>query len=263
VTVNKLSVFETMREMLRLSTKHFRLLVVIGTVQATPSLASGIVVYLGATLGMKYLAFLALPILIITLILQAVCRAAVLGVLSAPAPELALTSMRTAIRTRTWTLVRVSILLALIAIPIELLSVCFAAMFAGFKLPGIFAFISIMLGVLFLIFLKYALADPLVVTKGTNATESLKASWQMTCGHFGYVMLCYLLLGGVLAVIQHLTPKLTSYVTAELILAAIYTLASAVLSTTWIVLAWVMYKRIIEADALPGDAPPTPAPEVA
>jgi hypothetical protein len=37
---SKLSVFETMQEMLRLSAKHFRLLLVVGAAQSVPGIAS-------------------------------------------------------------------------------------------------------------------------------------------------------------------------------------------------------------------------------
>jgi len=245
-----LSVFETMGEMLRLSAKHFRLLLVVGIVQAVPDIASSILSLLAVAWNMKYLPFwFVLPLLVITFILQAVCRAAVIGVLAEPAPELALTALRTAIRTRTWTLVRVSILLILIAIPVEIVFGMFATMFIGIKSPGVVAVFSIAFGVLFIIFLKYALADPLVVTRGIRARESLQISWRMTRGHFGYVLLCYLLLGGVLAVMGFASDKLSHAVTTPYLVSVVASLINTLLATTWIVLAWVMYTRIMEAEA--------------
>ena len=256
---SKLSVFETMQEMLRLSAKHLQLLVVVGLIQAAPSMLTALLTLLSDKMGSKFFPlFFVIPLVIITFIIDAACRAAVLGVLAEPAPELKLTAMRTAIRTRTWTLVRVSILLMLIAIPIEMVCGLIALPFMSAKMPGVAAVFTLFFGVIFLVLLKYALADPIVVTQGARARESLGRSWGMTRGHFGYVMLCYFLLGGVLAVIQFGAGKLHEDVALQIVL----TLFSALLNTTWIVLAWVMYQRIVEADAQPGDAPPTPTPEV-
>jgi membrane-anchored glycerophosphoryl diester phosphodiesterase (GDPDase) len=124
-------------------------------------------------------------------------------------------------------------------------------MFMGHGIPTAVTVLSLMVGVLFLVFLKYALADPLVVTKNSRARESLRISWHMTRGHFGYVLLCYLLLGGVLVVVGYFTPEFGAQGTFGMLADVVLQYFNGVLGTIWIVLAWVMYVRIKAADEEP------------
>ena len=261
---SKLSVFETMQEMLRLSAKHFRLLLVVGAAPSVPGIASQVSSQVMSQLGFAALgSLLAFVLYIFWMVVDAACRAATLGVLSEPAPELVTTSMRTAVRTRSWTLFRISILLALIAIPFGIVIGLGASLLKfGTSLVGTCG--SVILGLLFLIFMKYALADPLAVVKKIGARESLKVSWHMTRGHFGYVLGCYLLLGIPIVVGDCLLPNLGFTDVGSAVGAVLIQYVTSVLTTPWIVLSWVMYLHVTAADAQPEElAPPTSAPEVA
>ena len=248
--MKNLFIFDTLKETLQLSAKHFRLLLCVGVALAAPVTVQAFAADFARTAGATLLpSFLALPIAIIQMLFDAVCRAAILGVLAEPAPELAGTAMRAAIRTRTWTLFRVGILLTLMVIPVGLIVGFFGVALNHLGTSVVTTTISIVFGLVFLLFMKYALADPLVVVKGMGARDSLKSSWRMTRGHFGYVLGCYLLLGVAIVVIQTFLPFLPYDTAYDIIAAILINIASAVAGSVWTVLAWVMYVRIVLADA--------------
>lgn len=145
--------------------------------------------------------------------------------------------------THTGTLFRVTLLLGLYSIPILLVIGVIARIF------GHSQFIGLVGMALFLIFLKYALADPLVVVENWSAVEALRRSWKMTKGHFGYVAGCYLIMGGaewlVTWGLSSPVPEAGSgfnwgWIVTRLVLSLV--------ETTWVILSWCMYLRIKEAD---------------
>jgi hypothetical protein len=97
---------------------------------------------------------------------------------------------------------------------------------------------------LFVIFLKYALANPLVVAENLKAWPALSASWRMTKNRFGYVFGCYLIFGVIDGLIRDRVENLSSpyWMRPEI------GLLLRLLGTYWFVLPWVMYLRIKAAD---------------
>ncbi len=60
------------------------------------------------------------------------------------------------------------------------------------RLLGHVGVVVIFMQISFLLFAKYALADPLIVYEKMGARAALRRSWEMTRGNYGYVGACYL-----------------------------------------------------------------------
>jgi hypothetical protein len=261
-----LSVFATMGDVLRLAWKHPR--IVLGTSMAVslPTIVSGLADTRLTGMFPSFVLFaIQPPLLVIIYLIDAAQRAAIIGLLAEPEPALAWAAMRQALRTRTLTLIRVTILLMLIAIPFGIVVGIIAASVLAFQKPFVATLFSIVLGVLFLVFLKYSLADPLVVARNTGAFESLRISWHMTKGHFGYVACCYLLLGGCMVVIEKFLTPPDYDGPVHALLADACCFIYAVIGTLWVILAWCMYLRIGNVDramlAAKETSVPGPMPE--
>ena len=199
-----------------------------------------------------------LLMVLIDIAIAAMVAAVILGVLKAPSPAGWLT-IKVSIRSYTWRLIILSILLAIIACLVTI-PFSFIIAFYGFSAtehgPGIVAhnyfidFMIMLMAILYLLFVKYALADPLIVIEGMGPLAALKRSWQMTRGRFGYVLGCYVFLGTAEYFIGALlrnyeSPHRFTWVKA------IELLITSVLTCYWILLAWCMYWRIKQADAPP------------
>jgi len=176
------------------------------------------------------------------LLLDAVTVAAILGLLRKDSLEkTAWAAAGSSITNYTWTLFRLLILIGLIFIPFALLIGLAVSILGANKFILIFA-----IG-FYLVLIKYALADPLVVVENLGAWDALKRSWEMTKGHFRYVMGCYLFLGlGAWLIIWLIS---LPFPDADNEMSLPVEFASHLIDSLWIVLSWSMYVRIKEAEA--------------
>jgi hypothetical protein len=198
-----------------------------------------------------------------SLVLDAAKAAAVLGLLRrGPQENMEYEAIWKSVKTYTWTLVRLSILIGLIAM---LLAIPFALVM---RIVGPSKFIILFLTTFYFFLVKYALADPLVVMENMNAVNALKRSWEMTKGHFWYVLGCYLFLwlGGWLITWAILLPVDAPDSSMGWAWLPVH-LGARFIDSSWLILSWCMYLRIKEAeaqlsvDAFPNQsAAPEPAP---
>jgi hypothetical protein len=122
--------------------------------------------------------------------------------------------------------------------------------------------VNFALAFVYLVLIKYALAFPLVVDEQLNARQALKRSWQMTRGHFWYVLLCYLVMASVHIAVNQLfaSPWLDAHIPFSFSFFVKHAVG-AFFDSLWIVLGWQMYLDIKNADAPPATAPvDVPAP---
>ncbi|MCE0496860.1 MAG: glycerophosphoryl diester phosphodiesterase membrane domain-containing protein [Methylacidiphilales bacterium] len=146
-------------------------------------------------------------------------------------------------RTYTWTLFRLTLLLGLIACLVAIPFIFINTTIKPSNTSRVF-FIAF-----FLLLLKYALADPLVVVENMGARQALKRSWEMTKGHFVYVLGCYLFLWGGTWLIDWPLGKLD--VDRLTGVDFIFQLIRSLIDTLWVVMSWCMYLRIKAADQPP------------
>jgi hypothetical protein len=192
--------------------------------------------------------------MIAMIISDAFSSAGILGVLKAQSSGLSpWSSIKDCVRKYIWTLLRVVTILTLIGGIFVVVSQFIFINFIYLFSPKGFSFVAALSGVLFLIFLKYALADPLVVLEERGAWDALARSWRMTQGHFWYVLGCYLFLWLGFWLVDWPFHKLDHRIHA---ISFPIQLFGAWLESLWIVLAWVMYFRIKAADQ-PLDEPAT------
>ena len=188
-------------------------------------------------------------------VVASLAAAAILGVLKSNTPGVSTwTALNESVRRCTWRLIIISMLLALISIaiilPFELVLLAFAD-FRTHQFSYVLDFITVLVAIIYLVFIKYALAYPLVVVEGLGPLAALGRSWQMTRGRFWYVLGCYVFVGTA----EYFLTQLPQFEPANCFtwLNAVENLISGLFACYWIVLAWVMYTRIIEADAEPGE----------
>jgi hypothetical protein len=200
--------------------------------------------------------------IVVQIVVEAAATASILGLLKSPASGTAAwATIGASVRRYTWPLIILAILLSIIAclvmIPASLLAVFLAGNGhppgASSYMLGLFSMFG---AILFLVFAKYALADPLVVVENLNPLRALARSWRMTRGHFWYVLGCYIFVGTAEYFLNQLAahfelPQQFTWIDA------IDCFTSSLFTCYWILLAWVMYLRIQAADS-PGP-PPVPA----
>ena len=190
--------------------------------------------------------------LVVGFILTAVATAAILGVLSRPATEPnPWPAMRRSIAKNIWTLCRLYLLLTVIAmIPGLIMGMILATLKATAASPVVMLFF-----VIYLIMIKYALADPLVVKEGMGARAALKRSWQMTRGAFWYVLGCYLCLVAIEQLLHWLFAS-THFTSEPAGLSGfLFDIADEVTSPLWIIVSWVMYNQIKAKEPEPAEMP--------
>lgn len=141
--------------------------------------------------------------------------------------------------------VRVLLVLIAILFVVIIAAVSFAlSSFVGGESLTYFALFEM---AIFFLFAKYALADPLVIVEKMNAQNALRKSWEMTRGHFWYVVGCYLFLGLGLWAGHYLLWRANLENTwdgAPVLFHFGFNLTDHV----WVLLAWCMYLRIKTAD---------------
>jgi hypothetical protein len=112
------------------------------------------------------------------------------------------------------------------------------------------AFKLIYLLIFSVIVAKSVLASPLIVIKEVRARAALKQSWQMTGGYFWYVFGCNLVLFGIYYFIEWLF-KLAGISASVLgIPGSIAGLLEQFVGPPWVILSWVIYSQIKEAEGI-------------
>jgi hypothetical protein len=207
--------------------------------------------------------------IVVEIMIEAVVTASILGVLTiSPSAAGVWDAIKGSTRRFAWRLAILMILLCLIAvvvvtIPLTLIIaiITVAAPHGSATHPEGNYFVEFtvaLMAILYLIFVKYALANPLVVVEDMNPLPALRRSWQMTRGHFGYVLGCYVIVGTAEYFISYffdLSGATNSFTWAE----ATNHLFVSIMNCYWILLAWCMFWRIRDAEnaaAAPTLSPP-------
>ena len=253
-----LSVFSTLKETFVLWSKHFRFLVIVTLIVGTISgfLTSGYFLSDDPKVLNPLLRALLLFIgQLVGLVFSAMSVTAILGFLSGlSVGRQGLASASESIKANTWTLFRLFILLGLIAVPFMLV---FALM--G-PLLGFGSVLIVIMVSLELVFLKYALAYPLVVVEKLRARSALRRSWGMTKGYFWYVAGCYIFLGaGEWVVDWAMSLPLGNTNSSPGWIGIVVGFASNLIDTLWTVQSWVMYLRLKEVEVARVAATVSPA----
>jgi hypothetical protein len=261
-----LAIFVTFSEAIRHATRHLGLIITLAIVDLIPFALTPVVH--GATAhpspgSLKTFAVLTteLTVSVVILILIGAKSAAIIGVLKEPASPWR--SALSCIRLNTWTLVRVKILLGLVAglflLPVYAISKTMGTLDVTHSQSHKFAFGF--MAIIYFIFAKYALTDPLVVLEKSKAAVAFEKSWEMTRGRFLYVLGCILALTAlnifVNSVLQHFGD-----IKSPNLLGLSHHFISDLIDSLSIFVAWEMYWRIkaIRATPPPFAPPPTQSP---
>ena len=260
------SIIATLVEAAKLAWRHGKLVLVLAIICSVPSVAGqcAAVEIVASSAALKgatappspgYLQLLSLfifVVIIVEMVVAVAMQAAILGILKTPATsERAWPVIRDSVRRYIWPLFILSLLLAIIAFLITvpfgfiLGRVAFGATESSSYLVG---FLSMLIAILYLVFAKYALADPLVVVENLNPLAALGRSWRMTRGRFGYVVGCYIFVGTG----EYFLSQLAQYFeisSAVTWVNSVDAFINSVIACYWIFLAWVMYMRIKAAEA--------------
>jgi len=259
------SIFKTFRESCQLWWRHWKILVLLSLLVVMPVLSLNLIQnYLSPDYTEEYvrlhsaevarqsfiMAAVTIPLSLLIFVIGVIKAAAILGVLKEPRAEI-WPVIITHIRKYTWTLIRVQILLAIVPFVFGLvISIVVAA--SGPKLissaSGVMQFVLVFFAILYLVFIKFALANPLVVVEGMRARQSLRESWQMTRGRFGYVFGCYVILGTVDYFLNMLFDYFDQFSPGHGIATAGHVMTE-LFGCLWIVLGWTMYQQIKSVDA--------------
>jgi hypothetical protein len=255
-----LSVVATLREMLELWWRNIRWITVVSLTVGIPQILitdwalnqyppAGNLKQTDLAWSGFLLIFSSLALTIVLVIADALSSAGVLGVLIAQSSGMkSWNSIKDCVRTYTWTLLRVVMILTFIGI---IFFAIFQTIYIIFVLPLSPKSIPVfgaLRGALFLIFLKYALADPLVVIEGRGALDALAQSWRMTRGHFWYVLGCYFFLWLGIWLVHWPFRQLEHRI---IVIDFPVQLLGVWLDSLWVVIAWVMYFQIKAADEPP------------
>jgi hypothetical protein len=239
-----LSILSVLGETLTLWGRHWRLFLLMAAFLCFPALVIGNYHHRGELTGgdvARNAARIVFPA-----IFEAIGIAATLSLFARPSPDKPWLVMVRGVRGYTGQLVGVQVLLCLLAIvlmvPIMMLIWATDAIFDS-------APVGIILGeLIFLIFLKYALANPLVVAENFTAASALEVSWRMTRHRFVFVFGCYLIVGITEWVLNYSMGYVALHLGVPNRGWAEILFLSRFLNTYWFVLAWVMYRRIKTAD---------------
>jgi len=192
-------------------------------------------------------------VMIVNLFVQVLCSAGILGLLKTQtSQEKRWDSIRVTIKTYTWTLFRAELILTLLGAVIGIVFGIVMATTATTisRNPNAFSFLSLIFSAIFLVFLKYALADPLIVLENYGAWDALARSWEMTKDRFVYVLGCYIFLWSGIWLIDRIMQYVDDRLTGTDLLSQV---SYAFLDPLWIVMAWCMYLRIKAADQSPDE----------
>jgi len=269
-----LSVIATLRETLELWWRNIRWITVVSLTLGIPPIliTEWDVNQLPPAGNLKHTPFAWTVLLLIfsslalCMIAGALSSAGILGLLKAQSSGMkSWNSIKDCVRTYTWTLLRVVMILTFIgAIFFAIVQTIYIFLVWPFS-PKRFPDTATMMGALYLIFVKYALADPLVVIEGRGALDALAQSWRMTRGHFWYVLGCYAFLWLAIWLVHWPFVKLEHRI---IVIEFPVQLLRVWLDSLWVVIAWVMYFKIKAADEPPvlnsegaGEADPSTSSE--
>ncbi len=229
--------------MFRLWKQDFWIFTLIALLTGVPSL-------LLVILDHEWSAFLALPhfsidslVLVLDVFLTAVATAAILGLLAQDDANVSRLIWRN-IRIHTWPLAKLWFYIVLIMLGPGILCAMAFALFTPFRAAQPLALLVLS----FYISLSNAIAGPLVVAEGIGARAAFRRNWQMMRGYFWYVFGCYMFLVGPTEFIRWLISSANDHqpFTAAQI---IFRCGEMILGPLWLILSWVVYLRIKEADA--------------
>jgi hypothetical protein len=253
-----LSIISTFRETLQLGVRYWKLVLGVSLVTATLLTLQGFNVVSTARSNMAVMLVAQLFLLVVQFVISAMTTAAVLGVLKSPQNDSEFWSIiKLNIKAYTGTLIRLSLLLALFA---SAVTMPFGFAIAAFDLskPTSFGLLiklfAFFIAILYLVFVKFALANPLVVVEGKNAIDAIIDSWEMTKGRFGYVLGCYVFLGTAdyfaISLFGYVGPGGFGFIEiAGNIVAGIF-------GCLWDLMAWCMYQQIKACYASSETPPP-------
>jgi hypothetical protein len=238
----------TLRKAVLLWLRHFWVLMAITLLANLPFLLLDYIMPPRLSPSSHALGLALLLALFLRLFFLAAKTAAILGLLIGDPTESRWHRIVDSLEENTWTFVRLFLLLSIFT---ALLTLILLALLRSVHAPYFFV---LPLTILYLIFIKCALANPLVVAERWQAWDALKRSWSMTRGCFMYVAGCYLIVAGVEGTINWFMPKT---VAGTNLLSFLLTHAFHILfDPLWLTLAWSMYLEIktkLEADG--GSAP--------
>ncbi len=187
------------------------------------------------------------PMDVVLLIISAMQSAVILGILKSPENETGIWPVAlSSIRNYTWPLIRLALLLML-AVWVFVIPISMVVAFSGKTLISphnyVFHVLFVFLAILYLAFIKFALAEPLIVVENMRAIDSLKKSWEMTKGRFGYVFGCYVFLGTAEYFAQQLLDHFASSASFGVV-NLINHIINGLVGCLWVLMAWCMYWRI-------------------
>jgi hypothetical protein len=258
VNTNRLYVFDTIKEACLLCVAHFRLILSIATIFSILEVLQILILQVGGEAWWAQITGKAL-LGVAGFILDAVKNAALFAAFAHGGP-IRWSLLRESINRFAARLVGVHIWIAVIGGAL-VAPIAFGVTAFGLNEPSEFVtFFAVAMAILWMIFLKYSLADPLVVVENCYAWEALRQSWYMTRNHVTYVAANYIVLGSTLVLIgravdYYLPDGWLGYLVFDL-----YQLPLNIMQIIWVSLAWAMYRRIKVADANPGALSEPPLP---
>ena len=242
----KLSVFGTLKETLLLASRYFWFLLLASVVAAAPTNLPTIRINQANTPTSREIG-ISVAVFVLIFVFGAMKAAGILGVLKQSNPQGKLwPTVATSIHCYSGQLLKLQFLLTLIAlaitVPVEALLWLVPV---GLEIAGV---LTAAVAIIYLIFLKFALAFPLVVMADLEAEAALKRSWHLTRAHFFYVLGCYVTLAGLEYLLNQGIRHLPYDLYAGLLGWGLK-IFSDMLDSLWIILGWRMYQRIMEAES--------------
>jgi membrane-anchored glycerophosphoryl diester phosphodiesterase (GDPDase) len=258
MNANRLFVYDTVKEACLLYVTHFRLILIIAVILSIPEVLQVLIIQIGGEAWWAQVTGKAL-LGVATFIMDAMKNAALFAALANGGPS-QWSLLRDSINRFAARLVGVHVSIAVIGM-IVIAPVSFSVAFFGIYESSTFVTIfSVAMAILWVIFLKYALADPLVVIENRYAWDALRQSWYMTRNHVSYVAANYIVLGVPLALIGIAVGRYLPGGWLGVLADDLYRLPLHILQAFWVTLAWAMYRRIKIADENSGtfSGPPSP-----
>ncbi len=225
-----MAILQTLKEALLFYVRYFWLVILAAALSVIPSVYDRELID-SQVYSNGYLMLLVLLVrIVISLSVFALQDAVILGLLSRPPGRMdTRTIILKTIENYFWTLFRLECLIGMLAMAVSMLGLQIVE-----RLFGHIKFFFFILPFINLIFMKYALAAPLVVVESLGAWIALWQSWKMTKGHFGFVAGCYIIIAGANWLVWHVGIK------PELLV----DVCNYAFDPFWIIVSWCMYKRI-------------------
>jgi len=246
VNTNRLFVFDTIKEACLLCVTHFRLILNIAIILSIPEVLQVLIIQIGGEAWWSQVTGKAL-LGVAIFIMDAMKNAALFTALANGGPS-QWSLLRDSMNRFAARLVGVHVSIEVIGV-IVVVPLSFSVAFFGIYESSTFVtFFSVAMAILWVIFLKYSLADPLVVIENRYAWDALRQSWYMTRNHLSYVAANYIVLGVPLALIGIAVGRYLPEGWLGVLADDLYRLPLHILQASWVTLAWAMYRRIKIAD---------------